>query len=314
MASRASVRRHSRSTSRATAELPTGPVRTDTGVVELLRDPSRPSGITVFINDAESSYVDLADPRHLEFEYMQQMSVVLDVLGVPGPQPVRALHLGGAGCALARAWDAERPGSTQLAVELDAELARLARTWFALPRSPRLRIRVADARQALASMGPAEWDVIVRDVFAGIEVPAHVRTVETAQLARAALGPEGLYLVNLTDRPPLTLARSEVATLSEVFEHVALIADPAILRGRRYGNVVLVGSSRPVESAQLDRDLRSLPLPVRLLTGPELTAFAGTHRPFRDVVAAAADDAGAEPDASGPAAIPPADPTITDAL
>ena len=271
-------------------DLPTGPVRTSTGVVELLRDPSRPSAVTVFINDAESSYVDLAEPRHLEFEYMQQMSVVLDVLGPPAPAPVRAVHLGGAGCALARAWDAERPGSAQLAVELDAELARLARSWFALPRSPRLRIRVADAREAVESLTPGGWDVVVRDVFAGIQVPSHVRTVEAAEAARAALAEDGLYLVNLTDRPPLLLARSEVATMAEVFEHVALIADPAILRGRRYGNVVLVGSSRPIETSLLDRELRGLPLPVRLLVGPELVAFAGTHRPLRDEAPSVATD------------------------
>src|SRR5690625_7775253 len=98
--------------------LPEGPVRTSTGVVELLRDPSRPSAVTVFINDAESSYVDLADPAHLEFEYMQQMTAILDEAGLPAPQPVRAVHLGGAGCALPRALDAARPGSRQLVVEI----------------------------------------------------------------------------------------------------------------------------------------------------------------------------------------------------
>ncbi|MEE6280256.1 spermidine synthase [Georgenia sunbinii] len=294
MSLRPAGRRSGRTTHRSPVDLPTGPVRTSTGVVELLRDPARPSAVTVFINDAESSYVDLADPRHLEFEYMQQMSVVIEALLAPSPAPVRAVHLGGAGCALARAWDAERPGSAQLAVELDGELARLARSWFTLPRSPRLRIRVADAREALESLTPGSWDVVVRDVFAGIQVPSHVRTVEAARAARAAISDDGLYLVNLTDRPPLPLARAEVATMAEVFEHVALIADPAILRGRRYGNVVLVGSSRPVETSRLDRDLRGLPLPVRLMTGAELTAFAGTYQPLRDeLLQPAADDAGA---------------------
>src|SRR5699024_1372568 len=107
----------------------------------------------------------------------------------------------------------------------------LSRLWFDLPRSPRLRVRVADARAALGTLLPGTWDVVVRDVFAGVEVPAHARTVEAAAEARRALAPDGLYLVNLTDRPPLTTARSEVATLREVFEHVALVADPAILRG-----------------------------------------------------------------------------------
>lgn len=263
-------------------ELPTHPVRTSTGFVELLPDPSRPSAVTVFINDAESSYVDLTDPRHLEFEYMQQMVAVLDVMGAPRPAPLRAVHLGGAGCALPRALDSMRPGSRQLVVEIDAELARLSRTWFDLPRSPRMRIRVGDARSELEALGDASWDVVVRDVFAGIRVPAHVRTREAAQAAAAALRPDGLYLVNLTDHPPLASSRVEVATLREVFEHVVLVADPAILRGRRYGNVVLVAGAQRPEAAGLDRALRRLPLPVRLLTGAELDDFVGDHRPALD--------------------------------
>ncbi len=290
MPERPAPRRRGRGRRLPLPDLPDGPVRTSTGVVELLRDPSRPSAVTVFINDAESSYVDLADPAHLEFEYMQQMTAVLDEVGPPAPEPVRAVHLGGAGCALPRALDAARPGSTQLVVEIDAELARLSRIWFDLPRSPRLRIRVADAREALGTLAPGAWDVIVRDVFAGIQVPAHVRTVEAAQEARRALAADGLYLVNLTDRPPLTVARTEVATLREVFPHVLLIADPAILRGRRYGNVVLVGSAQPIASAGLERALRGLPLPVRLVAGDELVSFAGTHLPRHDEVTTPSPD------------------------
>lgn len=286
MANHSAARRGARSRrSLPLPHLPDGPVRTTTGIVELLRDPGRPSAVTVFINDAESSYVDLTDPQHLEFEYMQQMTVVIEETRRAAPEPIRAVHLGGAGCALPRALDASRPGSTQLVVEIDAELARLSRTWFDLPRAPRLRIRVADARAALATLRPAAWDVIVRDVFAGVQVPDHVRTVEAAQEARAALAADGLYLVNLTDRPPLTTARIEVATLRAVFDHVVLIADPAILAGRRYGNVVLVGAAQPIAGQSLDRALRSLPLPVRLVQGDDLAAFAGSHRPRHDVPA-----------------------------
>lgn len=288
MPERPASRRRGRSRRLPLPDLPEGPVRTSTGVVELLRDPSRPSAVTVFINDAESSYVDLADPAHLEFEYMQQMTVVLEEAGPPAPAPLRAVHLGGAGCALPRALEAARPGSTQLVVEIDAELARLSRLWFDLPRAPRLRVRVADARAALGTLAPGSWDVVVRDVFAGVVVPNHVRTVEAAAEARSALTEDGLYLVNLTDRPPLTVARTEVATLQEVFPHVALIADPAILRGRRYGNVVLVGSAHPVATPGLARALRGLPLPVRLVAGEELVDFAGSHAPRHDDVPVAA--------------------------
>jgi spermidine synthase len=259
-----------------------------TGVVELRRPPADPNGLMVLVNGAESSYLDLADPTRLEFEYMQQMSTVLDHVAPP-PAPLRAVHLGAAACALPRALDAARPGSRQLAVEIDAELAAHARTWFDLPRAPRLRIRVADARAAVERLRPASQDVVVRDVFAGREVPDHVRTLEFTALVSRALAPGGVYLANCADAPPLFTARREAATLAEAFPHVAVITEPAILRGRRYGNLVLVGSHRPLPLARLARALRALPLPVTVVAEEEVARFRRSAQPFRDAHPAALD-------------------------
>ncbi|MDD9205744.1 spermidine synthase, partial [Georgenia sp. 10Sc9-8] len=105
------------------------------------------------------------------------------------------------------------------------------------------------------------------------------------------LTPAGLYLVNLTDRPPLRQARAEVATVRAALEHVAVIVDPAILRGRRYGNVVVVASSAALPVPALDRAVRRLPLPARLLHGPELDTFTGAATAWQD----APDDEGPAP-------------------
>ncbi|WNB87647.1 hypothetical protein [Cellulomonas sp. ATA003] len=117
------------------AGLPDGPVRTSTGTVELVRSRDDPDGVTVVVNGVPSSHLDLADPTRLDFEYMQQMAVVVDRVAEPGAS-LRVLHLGAAGCTFARYVHATRPGSHQLAVELDATLAELVRGWFDLPRSP----------------------------------------------------------------------------------------------------------------------------------------------------------------------------------
>ncbi|GAA4423754.1 fused MFS/spermidine synthase [Georgenia halophila] len=256
-------------------------------MAELVREPGAPHRVTLFLDGFESSHVDLADPTQLEFEYMQQMCVLLDATRPAGP--VRALHLGGAACALARAVEAERPGSSQLAVEIDEALAALVRRWFKLPRSPRLRIRTGDAREVTEALRPQSWEVAVRDVFADARVPRHVRTLEATAAVHRALVPGGLYLVNLTDRPPLHQTRVEVATLQQTFAHVILVTDPAILRGRRYGNVVLAASDQPFPLTEVERGLRRLPLPVRLLAGPELDRFRGTNVPVRDVVPASGE-------------------------
>src|SRR5699024_10677878 len=107
----------------------------------------------------------------------------------------RFVHLGAAACALPRALIADRPGSRHLAVELDGELARLVRAWFDLPRSPALRIRHGEARDAVEHLRPGSADVLVRDVFVDAEVPEHLRTVEFAAAVDRALGPDGAYLL-----------------------------------------------------------------------------------------------------------------------
>lgn len=261
--------------------LPTGPVPIDTGTAELVGVSGDPTAVLLLVNGAESSQLDLADPARLEFEYMQQMVEVLDAVFDP-PARLRALHLGAGACALPRAIEARRPGSAQTAVDVDGALARLVREWFDLPRSPRLRLRVQDARDAVRTTAPARLDVIVRDVFTGRAVPPHVRTVEFTRLVAAALRPGGVYLVNCIDAPPLAVGRREAATLRAVFPHVGLITERAILKGRRYGNLVFVGAFDTIPDAPLARRLRSLPLPVTLLTGPDLEAFAGAAPPYVD--------------------------------
>ncbi len=267
----------------ARALWPTGPLPIATGTVELERDRDDPDGVTVLVNGVPSSYLDLADPTRLVFEYMQQMAAVVERVPEPGG-PLDVVHLGAAGCALARAIDAARPGSAQLAIELDVTLTELVRRWFDLPRSPALRIRAGDAREQLSTLADSSADVVVRDVFAGDTTPGHVRTrTMVAQVVRV-LRPGGLYLVNCADRPPLTGARAEVATLREAFADVAVVAEPGLLRGRGYGNVVLAATDSPdlLGSAALARAIRSLPAPARLLHGAEVDAFAGDAAPLTD--------------------------------
>ncbi len=268
----------------------------DTGTARIVADPDDPARVTLEVNGVPSSFLDLDDPGFLAFEYMQQMDAVV---GAAIAGPLRALHLGAAGCALARCWDASRPGSRQLAVDIDARLVHLVRDWFALPRAPRLRLRADDAAAAVRGAPPESYDVVVRDVFAGDTTPGHLVTEQIARQVAAVLRPGGLYLANCADRPPLGHVRRELATLAAAFGEdaaaqgrLALVAEPGILKGRRYGNLVIAavkrsGDAHPddagspdLRSAALARALRTLPVPAHAVTGQELTAFVATARPY----------------------------------
>ncbi len=97
----------------------------------------------------------------------------------------------------------------------------------------------------------------------------------------------GCYAANLADGPPLAHLRGQIATVASVFPESALIADPAVLRGKRFGNVVLVASDHPLPLAELTRRAASDPHPARVEHGRTLTDFTGGAAPVTDAAAVA---------------------------
>lgn len=255
----------------------------DHGLAELVGDPGRPRGWTLLIDGTAQSYVDLDDPLHLEFEYVRRLAHVVDLLGadpeaVPGPgpvshRPVRALHLGGGAWTLARYTAVIRPGSEQRVVDIDGALTEFVGRHLPADDAG-IEITVSDARAAVVAAPPAAADLVVLDVFAGARVPAHLTTGEfTAAVARV-LAPGGVYAVNLGDGGALEFSRGQVGALAATFDQVALIAQPDVLKGRRFGNVVLLGSDAALPIPALTRRTAGDPFPARLLDDRSTRAMA----------------------------------------
>jgi len=233
---------------RPVTKQPTGgtwPVRF--GTAELARDLDRPAGWQLMVDGTPQSYVDLDDPTYLEFEYVRLLADLAD--GLPAG-PVSAVHLGGAGCTLPRYVAATRPGSTQVVVEADDLLADVVRRQLG---TAGFRLRVGDGRAALAHLAAGRSDLVVADVFVGAQVPSRFATVEFVREVRRALKDTGVYAANVADTGVLPFARAQAATLLEVFTHVVVLADPGVLRGRRFGNVVLAGSDAAFDLDALRR-------------------------------------------------------------
>ncbi|MFC9157636.1 spermidine synthase [Streptomyces bauhiniae] len=256
------------------------------GLAELIPDPDRARAWSLLIDGAPQSHVDLDDPAHLSFEYQRRIGHVIDLAAPPG-KPVQAVHLGGGALTLARYTAATRPRSTQQVVERDAALVQLVRRELPLDPGARIRVRSADAREGLAKVPDGWADLIVADVFSGARTPAHLTSTEFLDEVRRALRPGGVYTANLADGPPLAHLRAQIATAAARFAELALIADPAVLRGKRFGNAILVASDTPLPLAELTRRAASDPHPARLEHGARLMDFTGGATPVTDTSAVA---------------------------
>jgi SAM-dependent methyltransferase len=248
----------------------------------LVADRDRPGAWTLLVDGTPQSHVDTTDPTYLEFEYVRWLARYVDA-AAPAGRRLGVLHLGGGAWTLARYVAATRPGSRQRVVELDGALVRLVRDRLP-PAGPGVRVREGDAREVVTGLRPASADLVVVDAFAGARIPAHLTSLEFVAAAARVVRPGGGYAANLADGAPLAFARRQVATVAAVFGEVALVAEPHVLRGRRFGNLVLLGAHRPgtLPVATLSRRLAGEPFAVRVVAGEDLTRFVAGARPVAD--------------------------------
>ena len=227
----------------------------------------------------DQSYVDLDDPQRLEFDYVQRIADVLDCVA-PAGERLRVVHVGGAALTLPRYVAVTRPSSAQVVLEPDGELTELVRTHLPLPRQSGIKVRTQDGRTGIAALRDGYADVVVLDAFTGSRVPAELTTDAFFADVRRALVADGTLVVNITDRGPFGYGRRVLAGMTAAFAHVLFCAEPATLKGRRFGNVVLVGSAQPLPVGDIANRAGSSPYPYRVLHGARLTQLVAGARPF----------------------------------
>ena len=246
-------------------------------------------GFELDVDGTPQSHGDLDDPAHLHFEYVARMGAVIDRLRMPG-QPLTAIHLGAGALTLPRYVEHTRPGSRQQVIELEQPLVDLVRAQLPLPRGAQVRVRIGDAREVAGRL-PAGLqgaaDLVVSDVFAGAQTPAHLTTVEYFRILAGLLAPDGVLLVNVADGAGLAFARREVATVREVLPEVIVLAEVQTLKGRRFGNLVIAASPSPLPVAWLPRLMAAGPHPAKVAQGAELDEFVRGARVATDADATA---------------------------
>lgn len=256
-------------------------------IAEFEEDRFVDGAVQLLIDGTPQSHINLRDPSDLFFEYVRRIGHVIDLVR-PARAPITALHLGGGAFTLPRYVEATRPGSSQQVIELEGDLVDYVRDSFPLSKRGQVRIRRGDAREVVAKL-PAglkgACDVIVVDIFSGARTPAHVTSLEFYRLLRPLLAPGGVIAINAADGQGLPFVRGQLATVRELFPAVAAVAEAQVLKGRRFGNVVIIAAQDPDAWDWLPRLLAGGPHPARLVAGKELRSLIRDAKPVTDETA-----------------------------
>jgi spermidine synthase len=250
--------------------------------------------VELVVDGTPQSSVNLSDPSDLAFEYVERIGHVIDLIGEPRA-PITAVHFGAGALTIPRYVEWTRPGSRQQVVELEPELVDFVRERLPLPRGASIRIRYGDAREVAEKLpgglqGAA--DLVVVDVFAGATIPAPVTTVEFYRLAAGLLNDRGVLAVNVADGAGLPFARGQMATISSVLPHVAVVAEAQVMKGRRFGNLVIVGTRDAGMLDWLPRLVAAGPHPAQAVSGDELQKVVRNASVVTDATASPSPDPG----------------------
>lgn len=261
----------------------------------LVPDPFTPGAFRVQFGTLAQSYVDPSDPLRIEFEYVGRLCEALEavVLGGPEDQRVRVVHIGGAGMTIPRWVEAKRPHTAQIVLEPDSELVAEVRRKMPLPRRSGIKVREVGGREGIAVMPEHYADAVVLDAFADSTVPAELTTAEFIDEVAMRLRPGGLFAANVADKAPFGWAKRFVAGVVGRWSSVLVSAEPAVWKGRRYGNLVVLASAQRLPAEALSAQAARAVFPYRLLAGRDLTRWLGGAQPLIDA------DAEPSPEAPG---------------
>jgi len=145
--------------------------------------------------------------------------IVRHYFNVNETSALRYFFAGGGAYTQPRAVKAMYPNARITVAELDPQVTAVAEKQMYVDTKG-MNIIHQDAR-AVLQRDPAQYDIVVTDVFHDISVPYHMVTREFAQTVKRRLSDQGLYLINIVDLfPDARLVKSLIKTLKHEFEHV----------------------------------------------------------------------------------------------
>ena len=101
-----------------------------------------------------------------------------------------------------------------------------------------------------------------------------------------------MLAVNVADGAGLPFARGQMATIASVLPHVAVIAEAQVMKGRRFGNLVIVGTRDEGVLDWLPRLVAAGPHPAQAVSGEDLARVIRGAAVVTDATAQPSPDPG----------------------
>jgi len=163
--------------------------------------------------------IDLNRPGDLALVYTRLLLAPL----MWNPEPSRILMVGLGGGVLPRFLNEVYPNIEIDIVEVDRDVADLARRYFDFKEGPRLRVFEDDGRAFIKQQGRM-YDMVFLDAFKGGSVPYHLKTIEFYREISHSLRDRGMLVTNLYGKSN-TLKPRDRKTLEMVFGQVYFFED-----------------------------------------------------------------------------------------
>ncbi len=237
-------------------------------------------------------FVDLQDPRWLEYEYEILTGALVRELYPKGARHVHAFFIGGGAYTFQRRLQSLYPSNlTMFTAEIDPAVTRVAEQHLGFRQGAGHRVLHEDARTVLRKFEGKPWgfDLVFGDAFHDLGVPWHLTTQEFARQVKARMAKDGVYLVNMIDT--LENGRflaSFAGTLDSVFENVRVLHMAGTAPSTQE-TFLLIASDAVLTWGPLKDDagraLDVLEVSAKTLIGLEPQMLTDDHAPVEDLLA-----------------------------
>lgn len=205
----------------------------------------------LYLDGLLQGYIDTKNPWNVHYDLFRQVGSLVELAESRSSSSLN-LFIGGGAMTMPRFAESVYPNSRNVVIEIDPGVVRLVASTLARDDVfQQLDVRIGDARTELRKLEPKSLSFVFGDAFTSLSPPWHLTTLEHIEAIESLLAWNGIYVMNVIDAPPFLFVRSEVKTMSSVFDFVALSgSNEAWVNG---GNFLIIASHTNENAAAFKR-------------------------------------------------------------